>query len=270
MNFFQKIKWRLEKYLIDPIVSLYLRNRLYENYPKAHGLKVFVADKNKISRFFANKYFQCIITSSNLYNIYEAHFEKSYLRGLRNDPQNHEDLLRYRVYINSIIAKLASKQEGDFCTVGVSWGIVPRTIFEYLNIDGFWDKKGARKYYLIDKWEQILFAGMSDVKQPNYCGDFEHIKKEFFEDNYKIIKEYAPQACEKIDTKLSYLHLNTGDKKSEYETVRLLWGNITSPGYIIIDNYYYSDQEESIDGFLREVNSFVLPLGNSQGIVIKT
>ena len=265
MHIINKIRWRLEKYILDPIINSYLKKRIYQK----NDCENFYTTKDGLNRIYIRKIFQSMLTNSDMEMLYQKDFDNAYSRGIKNDPINiqQKELLRYRVYVNTVISQLAVNGGGDFCTVGVSWGIVPRTIYQYLYNSDFWNSD--RKYFLVDKWEKILFASEKNIVQENYCGDIEFVKNEFKEKTFKIIQEYAPKAFEGIKNKISYLHLNTGDKAAEFETIKLLYERLTNPGFIIIDNYHFSDQEDSIDGYLKKKNNFVLSLGNSQGIVIK-
>lgn len=264
MKLVHKLRWRIEKNTIDPLVNLYLRKRFYQKEITKHDEKVFVAGEKKLEAFPTGNVFQSMVSGSSLENVYSDDFEKAYLRGFKNEPFYEKEPLRYRVFINAIIASQANKLVGSFCTVGVSWGIVPRTVFEFLNLRG-----SSKSYYLVDKWDKSL-ASDGGTSQGNYCGDFEFIENEFSESNFKIIREFAPKGCEKISDQISYLHLNTGDRISEVETLKLLWKKITTPGFIVIDNYSFSnDSERSFDLFLKEKNNSILPLGNGQGIIFK-
>ena len=267
MHFINKIRWRVEKYILDPIINFYLNKRIYE---KTDNKNLAYVTEPRLKLVHARKIFQGMISGSDMGALFQKDFDEAYTRGIANDPVNlyQKELLRYRVYINTAIASLAVQGGGDFCCVGVSWGIVPRTIYQYLDKQNFW--KNGPTYFLVDKFEQVLFAGDSNKKiQTDYCGDIEFIKNEFKEENFQIIQKYAPEALHDITTKVSYLHLNTGDKVSELKTVKFLYDKLTNPGFIVIDNYHYSDDERSIDGYLKKKNNFVLQLGNSQGIVVK-
>ncbi len=271
MNTFYKIRWRIEKHLIDPLCNFYLKNRFYESPPGENRHEnLFFTAKPKLKRFEPKRIFQYMISGSNMEALYEDDFDKAFSRGILNDPINinQKELLRYRVYINALIANLAKAAGGDFCSVGVSWGIVPRTIYNYLDKNRFWES--GQKYFLIDKYDQVLFASSSEkITQTNYCGDINFIKNEFKEDTFQIIQEYAPEAFLRIKKKISYLHLNTADKKSELETINLVYDKMTTPGFIVIDNYTHCNNKNSIDSFLKNKNNFVIPLGNSQGVIIK-
>jgi hypothetical protein len=137
-----------------------------------------------------------------------------------------------------------------------------------LNQDGLWSN---RKYYLVDKWEQVLVASNIGSSQSNfqsvYCGDFGWVKKEFSDPGFTIIRDYAPQGIKEIES-LSYLHLNTGDRVADVATIKLLYDRMTTPGVIVIDNYSYDCGIDSVDTFLYSKNNIVIPMASGQGIIL--
>lgn len=266
MNIFNKLRWRLEKYAFDPLVKMYLSNRLFQKNNLENPPTVF-SIQPRLSALDYKLVFQCMATSQDMEFLWEKNFVKAFEYGLKNDPVNikQKEKLRYRLYINLLVARLAASSGGGYVTVGVSWGIVPKMIHFYLNKNSFW---GSRNYYLIDKYERILFATQGNQIQENYCGDISFIKKCFQDKCFKIIEEYAPKGLNFIDSKISFLHLNTGDKNAEYESVKYMYDKMTRPGYILIDNYYYQKKEDSIDHFVSLKGDLILPLGNSQAIIV--
>jgi len=252
MNIIRKIRQQFVEYIkhiFDPIVNVYLRRR--------YGIK---------------KAYQGMFTSSNMYEVYQSPlFNGCYERSILNDSTlaRQKDSLRFRYYINASIARLAISGGGDFVCVGVSYGVAPRLIYEYLKPTGFWN--GSHKFFLVDKFDQAWCPSMGTKIQQSYCGSFRFIKEEFQEKNFEIIKQHAPQAFVeyRINNKISFLLLDANDMVSEYKTIELLYDQITCPGFIIIDNYGAYASNEAINSFLKTNNNFVIPIGNHQGIVIK-
>jgi len=269
VNVLDKIRWRIEKHIFDPLVSLYLNNRIYERDKDPEKNFLFKSKPN-LQRVGSKSAFQNIITEFKLDMLYEKNFEVAYENGIKDDPNNKQlkEWLRYGVYLNAIVAKLAVLGGGDFCTVGVSYGVVPRTIYDYLSSLGLWDKQ--RKYILVDKWEGLLFASqITKTRQSEYCDNVEFIKRKFREDSFQIIQKYAPEALHQIKNKISYIHLNTTDAEAEFKTIEFIYDKLTTPGFIVIGHYGILQTRELIDLFLEKHNNYVIPLPNLQGIIVK-
>jgi len=196
---------------------------------------------------------------------YEEKFEKAFTRGMANEPYYPKQLIRYRVYINALMANYAKNLEGDFCSIGISWGVLQRTAFEYTNLS----QQKNKLFYLIDSWEKVLTSETSK-KISNYCDDYDFICSEFKEPNFKIIRELAPKGCDFVKTPISFLSLNTSDTKVEIDSVAALWDQITTPGFIVIDSYTWNGHDMDAWGkFFEDKNCLRIPLPNGQGIIIK-
>ncbi|MDR1366191.1 MAG: hypothetical protein LBJ03_03890 [Holosporales bacterium] len=106
MNLLQKIRWRLEKYVTDPMVRHYLRFRLFEREQTKNF--AFITEP-RLKKIPASKEFQDFVCAGEMNCLYEERFDAAYSRGVKNDPYNCEakEYLRYRVYIDTIFAELA-------------------------------------------------------------------------------------------------------------------------------------------------------------------
>lgn len=262
MDLINKVRWRVEKYICDPIVRFYLEKRILDKNFTTSGDRIYKVTTNQLSGIPIKYSFQDVMSSLGADNAFEQDFEKAFLRGMQNEPCYDKDLVRYRAYVGAIIAKMALKYSGDFCMVGVSWGILPRTVFNYCDLGNT-----QKKYYLMDKWDKSITSEDHNARD-NYCGDFDWIKNEFKERNFKIIREFAPIGCNKIDSQISYLHLNTADFNAEVKTLNIMWDKITTPGFIVIDNYSLS--KDAFDNFFKEKDIKVFSFLNRQGLVIKS
>lgn len=83
--------------------------------------------------------------------------------------------LRLRYYTACKVANIASTREGDFVTIGVSFGVMPRLILEYTQSNKF--------YWLIDAWDgfdpyRSKVTGAHEIHD-GYCANVDDVREIF-------------------------------------------------------------------------------------------
>lgn len=244
------IHFRLKKYLLEPFIRWNFKDGAY------------LISQNRITKLDDSKLFQNVISYADCSNIYDNNFNTYLKIGMKNEPYYPEQMLRYRVYVACQVAKVASRIPGNFCLIGVSWGVVPKTIYHYLSLN-----KTDIIYYLLDCWDGSL-NHQSDNKINNYCSDFNFIKSSFNDPLFKIIKGFAPDICSAVEGKISFLHLNTGDVDSECKSILALSDKMNPSSFILIDNYDLDGNAKKYNEALERLNHDKFNLLNGQLLVI--
>ena len=152
------------------------------------------------------------------------------------------------MYTACIFAKIAqvNTEHGDFLSAGVSYGTAPIIISEYLQLQ----KKSEFRYYLIDPF--------SGAGRTNYNTDIDLVKSRW---NNNILTIWIPEylSTKAIDRvgRLSFIHLNTGDFDSEFETLPLLYKLLLPGGFIVQDLYGWQSIEKqvAIDTLLLQIGA---------------
>jgi len=206
---------------------------------------------------------QGVYSIHNMGELYNPEYDRILKQAMECDPYNAEDKLRYRVYNILFFQKLTADVPGDIATCGVSFGVVPRAIYYSMNKD----LKG-KKYYLIDPLSGQLTK--EDTKKDlKYCYDRDTVINSFSKD-FVFIEKFIPDAISDINSKLSFLHVNTGDIQAEAKFLSQIDSFISPGGVIMIDNYGIDqDGFKAYAGFVNSSGYAKLQLPSGQLVLIK-
>ena len=134
------------------------------------------------------------------------------------------------------MAGIAARLDGDFISIGVSWGVLPFAVLEYTDT--------RKDYYLVDKWDGYIddkgAQSEGAVKtHPSYCNDFDAVRERFKKfGNVKFIYGFAPECLESLKSeKIAFLQTDAGNAEAEAKSIELLWPRIISGGIVVVDNY---------------------------------
>lgn len=99
--------------------------------------------------------YQGVSTMITLSALHEGRFAAVYDAAYPNDPCVPPDgnLLRLRVYLTCLFAEIASQVRGDFVSIGVSYGVTSKVLYELLL------KGTQRTYHLVDPFVGRLEHG---------------------------------------------------------------------------------------------------------------
>src|SRR4051812_46770711 len=98
--------------------------------------------------------YQGVTTTHNMRSLHEGPFGRVFDRAAGLDPHLHPDVTRLRNYLACFFADYAKHVPGDFLSAGISYGVAPKTIFDFIELDTV---RFRRTYHLID-----AFAGVED------------------------------------------------------------------------------------------------------------
>jgi hypothetical protein len=131
-------------------------------------------------------------------------------------------------------AAILNTQNGDFLTAGISYGTSALVLSEYLNLEN-----SNRIQYFIDP--------MDGRGRDNY-----NTSKSLVESRWNSLipliwfeELLSTATIEKIGP-LAFVHLNTGDWKSELECIPNLYRKIVKGGVIVLDNYGWQTREDQL------------------------
>jgi hypothetical protein len=94
---------------------------------------------------FANRRYHVMQTDYSATPLHVGRYAEIFERVSRNDPHFSPELRRYRTYNICQAARWSLAAPGDFLWVGVSFGITPRTVFEFVDFGAT-----GRTYHLVD------------------------------------------------------------------------------------------------------------------------
>ncbi len=247
MKLCQKIKNHINRHIVYPLIKKYFKK------------ETFLIAKGNIQEIHHQSIFQHCLSFTDGSQFYSKGFEDVLSKAMLNEPYYDSQIMRYRVYVACVAAHIAeSYKEGDFCFIGVSWGVTPKAVEQLVDY-----ASNNKICYLIDCWDGSL---TSDGHQlANYCSDVSHIQSSFNDPYYKIIQGYVPFACHGVESRLAFIHLNTGDVQSEVGTISLLSRILAPRAVMLIDNYDLDGNARlydlALETIMRPMTKLCLPNG---------
>lgn len=105
---------------------------------------IYARDTTYLADGFATTHFVAFLSDVKFTNAFK---EASTFRDSVNEKREAKDI-RWRAHIATWAAQQAVNLDGDFIECGVNYGLLSKTICEYLNFESLIDKS----FYLIDTW----------------------------------------------------------------------------------------------------------------------
>ena len=141
----------------------------------------------------------------------------------RNDSNFSPELRRYRTYNICQAARWSLAVPGDFLCVGVSFGVTPRTVFEFLDFAAT-----GRTYHLVDSFNEP--AGSVFNNDPDL------IRRQYPRDARVIIhRAAAPEGIP--GGPFAFAHFDIGGGDAEIASAPLVYERLTPGGIVTFDAF---------------------------------
>jgi len=209
--------------------------------------------------------YQGVSTQHSMRCLHEGYFAQLYDRYRTLNPNNSENLTRLRIYNACLFAEFARAVPGDYLSAGISYGIAPRIIFDFVK---FWQLSKA--YHFVDP-----FTGSNnpaDKKNHPYNEDVSFVIQQYPSNAaIKIHKALIPN-CFPIDDieLLAFVHLNVTHPPSEAASLSYLYDKLSPGGFILIDYYGYgTGQYEWFDPVEDQLGIKIFSMVTGQGVIQK-
>ncbi len=190
-------------------------------------------------------------------------FSDIYERFIVLDPNLPQNLVRYRVYNICRIASLCRHVDGDFLFAGISYGVVSRTVYEYVEFSQL-----NKTMHLIDPFMGINDASGSSTR-PTYNTDPDYVRMQYRKD--APVKFYLATIPNGLPTgKYAFAHFGTGDLQSEAATIPALFSALSPGGAMIVDAYGHGGGSFDVyDPVFQRLGAETLWLPSGQVVVFK-
>lgn len=203
--------------------------------------------------------YQGVSTLADLSALHEGRFSEVYDAAYRRDPDLRADgnLTRLRVYTTYLFAEIASRIPGDFVSVGISYGVAPKVLYELVV------KGTARKYHLVDP--------LQDVEGQGYCSDPAFVVSQFEGDPMvHLHRAAAPDVFPlPLAEGLAFAELSTGNEPAELASMPYLINCLTPGGVMVIDDYGWGAGARRYDAAAGRHRASIFSLPTGQGVLIK-
>jgi hypothetical protein len=165
--------------------------------------------------------------------------------------------MRLRTYHSFLFAEIASRVPGDFVSVGISYGVTPKVLYELVV------KGTKRTYHLIDPFEGEPGA--------NYCEDADFVRSQFRGDPFVSLHLTPAPAVFPLDLPhgLAFAELSTGDDHADLDSMGHLLESLNRGGVIMIEDYGWGPWAARFDDAAHAAGASIFCLPTGQGVVLK-
>lgn len=147
--------------------------------------------------------YQGCITHHSMRWLHEGRFAEIHDHFRALNPQNHPNLTRLRQYCACMFAEFAKGVPGDFLSAGISYGVAPRVIYDFVEFECL-----GKTYHFIDPLSGINNPSTNGIYE--YNTDVEFVRRQYaanapIQFHRELIPDCFPLAG--LDA-LAFVHLN--------------------------------------------------------------
>jgi hypothetical protein len=208
--------------------------------------------------------YQGVTTQHNMALMHSGKFGEIRDKYAKLNPAYEQNVTRLRHYYLCVFATIAKDCQGDFLTAGISYGIAPREIYDFVDFG-----KLDKSYHLIDP-----FAGVDENGDisADYNRDPDLVRNQYPKDARIIMHlGYIPDCLDDSIGKLAFVHLNTGNAIAEAESLRYLYDRLSHGGIMVIDSYSYGKGNMDVyDPVINDLGVEVFSMVTGQGVIVKS
>ena len=230
------------------------------NFAKALAPKAELG--GRIAGCYQSIDYQGVSTVHNMRCMHEGSFARYYeqYRGL--NPANGPEVTRLRQYLACMFAEWTKGVKGDFLSAGISYGVAPRVIFDFIDFPSL-----GKVWHFIDP-----FTGANVPDGYFYNTDLEIVIKQY-PPGARIVfhKHYIPDVfpINSIES-LAFVHLNATDCSAEAESLPYLYEKLSPGGIILIDMYAFGNGAfETYDVKIEELGASAFTMVTGQCVIRK-
>lgn len=199
-----------------------------------------------------------VATAANATPILHGEFADLYEKYQPLDPHVRKETWRYRLYNVASFARVCRSVPGDFVCAGVSWGIAPRIVFDYVDFPSL-----GKTMHLIDPFEGIV-ANDSEATSPAYNLDPDYVMRQY--PAGAPIEMHKKRIPLHLDRPLSFVFTDTGNPAADAAAIPIFYDAL-SPGGIIISEQYGNNTEHYRG--LADLGILPIWFPSGQGVIFK-
>lgn len=198
-------------------------------------------------------------TSAHAKPLLEGRFAELYARHRPLQPFGSFDTKRYRNYNVCFFGHHCRNVPGDFVCAGVSWGVMPRMVFDFTDF-----LKLGKTLNLIGPFEGIV---------SNYTGQ---VSENFNRDPDYVMRQYPPNAPVvlhrnripfRLPGRFAFVFTDTANPAADAEALPFFYEGLNSGGVFITEQY--ANNIDFYEPVLKRLGVTALWLPSGQGEIIK-
>lgn len=202
--------------------------------------------------------FGSMLTCADAKPLLEGKFADLYAKYQPLNPVAPAEKDRYRHYNLCYFAERCRHIPGDFVCAGVSWGVGPRIIFDFVDFASL-----GKKFHLIDPFEGTISSTGEHATGFNCDPDY-------------VLRQYPPDAPivlhrkpipVRLNGKLAFVSTDTADPAADAESLPIFYEAL-NPGGIFVSEQY-ADNIHYYEPILRRLGATALWLPSGQGVIVK-
>lgn len=209
--------------------------------------------------------YQGVYTQHSMRWLHEGRFAEIHDRHRKLNPFNPPNETRLRQYTACMFAEFSKDVPGDFLSAGISFGVAPRVIYDFVEFERL-----GKAYHFIDPFLGANYPG--EGVNP-YNTDFEFVRKQYREDAPVVFhRELLPDCfpLKGLERGLAFIHLNTTHPPAEAASLQYLYEQLNPSGFLVIDSYSFGKGGyEDYDPVIQKIGAKVFSLVTGQGIIQK-
>lgn len=209
--------------------------------------------------------YQGVQTVHNMKALHHGKFSNLYDTHIQLLPDPSPNGMRLRYYLICFFANQAKHINGDFLIAGVSHGIAPRIVYDFVDFASL-----GKNFHFIDPF--VGSDGQGSIKT-NYNTDINFVKSQYAPSAPIVFhKKFIPDSFPLPGlSQLSFVHLATGAWVAEMKSVPYLYNLLTIGGIMVIDDYaIFAGQQEIYDSAINLSGAQIFTMVTGQGVIVKT
>ena len=209
--------------------------------------------------------YQGVYTQHSMRWLHEGRFAEIYDRHRTCNPFNPPNETRLRHYSACMFAEFSSMVPGDFLSAGISFGVAPRVIYDFVEFERL-----DKNYHFIDPFLGANYPG--EGINP-YNTDFDFVRRQYRQEAPVVFHRAFLPDCfplNGLERGLAFVHLNTTHPEAEAASLQYLYEKLNPGGYIVIDSYSFGKGGFVVyDPVIQKIGAKVFSLVTGQGIIQK-
>ncbi len=198
-------------------------------------------------------------TFSGCKPLLEGRFADLYVKYRSLNRQIDPEAYRYRVYNICFFAALCRHVPGDFVCAGVSHGVTPRIVFDYVDLQGL-----GKTLHLIDPFEGVVSIKSGVVAKNNNL-DADYVLRQYPAGAAVVL--HRQRIPLRLPGPLAFVFTDTGDPAADAAALPIFYEGL-SPGGIFISDQF-GNNIEHYEPVLSRLGITPLWFPSGQGLIIK-
>jgi hypothetical protein len=208
------------------------------------------------------------LTTHHVRFMHDERFKLSYKNAFISTPESLRKVanIEWRAHICCWAASRAIHLDGDFVELGVWYGLLSKTMCEYVSFEKYTDKR----FYLVDSFGEMTGSHLDKSYQEDI---FDVVSNRFSKyPNVNLIRGLVPEVLPRIPVqKIAYLAIDMNGSEPERAALEYFYDKVVSGGVIYFDDYGwgYPELRKVVDNFFANKPEELLHFPSGNSIVVK-